>query len=241
MILQLWTRVNDIYTDWRGTLDSGGFFYYLNYYATEHEIEIPFLSNIQAMDLVYHGNFSGNKIVSSLIDNWYTEDFFPAQAVKLAEMFWKIEGERLLRLWSTYNKQYDPLWNYNMSGLTTEGHTGSDTLEKLGTQADTTSGKVQNTKKIEGLDSSTFQDSERTETEYGTSNTDRLKVERSFNNRQDQTTYNSTLTTAWSKQGNIGVKTNQEMLREEIEVWTWNFYYKVLFPAVDKILTIPVY
>lgn len=234
------TTLNDVYTNWEGTTGAGGFFYYLNYYAEENQIEIPFLTHVESLDLVYHGNFSGSKLVSPLVERWADEEFFPSYAVKLAEMFWKIEGERLLRLWNTYTIEYTPNWNYDMQTSGSEEHDGTDTRSIAGKQTDTTSGKTQTTSKIQGLDSSDFQNSERSETVYGADGQP-YKTEREYEDYADTMTYDTTTTRSQTKQGNIGVKTNQEMLREEIQLWAWNFYYQVLFPAVDKLLTLPVY
>ena len=242
--MMLQTRVNDIYKDWKGSNDKGGFFYFLNYYATEHEIEIPFLTNVGVLDLTFHGNFSGNKLTSPLLDDWYDEEFFDAQAVKLAEAFWKLEGERLLRMWETYNVQYNPIWNYDMHTHSTDDHTGTDTHNKNGKETSKTSGAMLTTSQIEGLDSSTFQDSERSETKYGVTkdgSTLPLESELSFTNRNDEMVYGSTHEYDMTRQGNIGVKTQQEMLREDIEFWKWNFYYQVLFPAVDRLIATPIY
>lgn len=43
------------------------------------------------------------------------------------------------------------------------------------------------------------------------------------------------------KYGNIGFATFQKMIREERDVWAWYFFYNVVFPDIDKILTIPIY
>ena len=53
----------------------------------------------------------------------------------------------------------------------------------------------------------------------------------------DTSTRNYTLT----RSGNIGVTTSQQMLTSEREVWLWNYFYEVVFPDVDKVLTSPLY
>lgn len=44
-----------------------------------------------------------------------------------------------------------------------------------------------------------------------------------------------------TRSGNIGVTTSQQMIESERELWQWNFIYNVVFPSVDKILTICTY
>ena len=44
-----------------------------------------------------------------------------------------------------------------------------------------------------------------------------------------------------TRSGNIGVTTSQQMLESERAVWLWNFFYSVVFPAIDRVLTIQIY
>ena len=53
----------------------------------------------------------------------------------------------------------------------------------------------------------------------------------------DTQTRNYTLT----RSGNIGVTTSQQMLQSERDLWIWNYFYNVVFPDVDKLLTIQTY
>lgn len=236
MLLQ---RVNDIYKDWK---TGHGFFYYLNQYAVSAELEIPFLDHTDSLDLEYHGNFSGTKITSTLIDNWYDEETFSTtQAVKLAETFWKLEGERLLRMYESYTAEYNPIHNYDMTYSGTDEHSGDDSLTKAGSERSENYGTVTSEHGIQGFDSSNYQDADKTTTTYGDTSVNPLVTNTSYVGRTDTTEYNSEITRSYTKSGNIGVKTQQEMLREEFQLWEWNFYYRCLFPAVDKLITIPLY
>ena len=44
-----------------------------------------------------------------------------------------------------------------------------------------------------------------------------------------------------TRSGNIGVTTSQQMLESERNLWMWNFFYGVVFPAIDRVLTIQIY
>ena len=44
-----------------------------------------------------------------------------------------------------------------------------------------------------------------------------------------------------TRQGNIGVTTSQQMLQSERDLWLWNYFNEVVFPDVDKVLTLSVY
>ena len=44
-----------------------------------------------------------------------------------------------------------------------------------------------------------------------------------------------------TRRGNIGVTTSQQMLQSERDLWLWNYFSDVVFPDLDKLLTIPIY
>ena len=44
-----------------------------------------------------------------------------------------------------------------------------------------------------------------------------------------------------TRSGNIGVTTSQQMLQSERDLWLWSFFDHVVFPDVDKVLTLPIY
>lgn len=232
-------KLNDVYDEWR----TNGFFHFLYYYASTNSIEIPFIPTAQValvLDLEYHGNHSGNKIISCLLERIYDEDFFNAYAVKIAEMFWTLNGDNLLKLFTVYSKEYNPIANYDMTETSTEEMDGTDTRELSGSQFDKTTGKVITTDKVKGFDSSNYADSERSEVEYNDNNTP-LQRERSYDKYKDKLTHDTLLTVRKTRSGNIGVTTTQQMLESEINLWQWNFYYRELFRLADKLVTIPVY
>ena len=41
--------------------------------------------------------------------------------------------------------------------------------------------------------------------------------------------------------GNIGVTTSQQMIQSERDLDMWNFFYSVVFPSVDKVLTLMIF
>lgn len=44
-----------------------------------------------------------------------------------------------------------------------------------------------------------------------------------------------------TRSGNIGVTTTQQMLQSDIDLWVWNYFEDVVFPDIDKVLTIAIY
>lgn len=43
------------------------------------------------------------------------------------------------------------------------------------------------------------------------------------------------------KKGNIGLTPFQTLIKDERELWLWNFFQNIVFPDIDKVLTIPIY
>lgn len=101
------------------------------------------------------------------------------------------------------------------TGTDTTKHTGDNTITYNTTEADT------------GNNTTTFNT---TDTDSGTV-TDQ-------DSGQDVHTNNYTLT----RFGNIGVTTSQQMLESELMLRSvWNFFYSIVFPDIDKCLTLRVY
>lgn len=57
------------------------------------------------------------------------------------------------------------------------------------------------------------------------------------NSGKDTHTHNYELT----RSGNIGVTTSQQMLQAEHELWRWNFFEDVVFPDIDRVITLMIY
>lgn len=152
----------------------------------------------------------------------------------------------------------------------TTTHGGTQTTRNTGTQTDTRTGTVGtidsstaegsgsgNTERgIYGFNSATSSgDSEdtttttsRTTASGNSTRTDNLTDARTDDFTQTRTdslndatsgteSGNRTLT----RSGNIGVTTSQQMIESERELWLWNYFYSVIFPDVDGVLTIATY
>lgn len=44
-----------------------------------------------------------------------------------------------------------------------------------------------------------------------------------------------------TRSGNIGVTTSQQMIESQRELYMWHFFYNIVFPDIDRILTLQVY
>lgn len=264
-------RLNEIYNEWKS---DKGFFHFLFYYFSHASppIECPFLESAQdalLLDMKYHGGHSGQKIVSTFIDTFLSDidGMQDTYFVRFSEIFWKLNGENLLREYSIYSAEYNPLHNYDMTETLTEQHNGNhaDTIQTLSdvmhTGADTVSisrnesneTETSTVHNINGFDSvgGGVQSDSTTDNAATTTmaNPETNYTETEYDNRQQTTgnTNNSgttaeTITHTLSRAGNIGVTTSTQMLEQHGEFWKrWNFYESILFPAVDKLLTIPIY
>lgn len=175
------------------------------------------------------------------------------------------------KLWETMYFEYNPIENYSMredmandETVTEYGktHTRTDNLthSKTGTETDTpnltdtqTPNLTKTTEsKISGFNSLTSSPADdTTERSTGTSTLQRTGTNtRTYNTGDSDTgtqtyadtgsdtqTRNYTLT----RKGNIGVTTSQQMIESERALWMWDFFHNVVFPDVDRILTLQIY
>lgn len=252
-------QLNDVFKDW---LTGGGIFSALNAY------DVPWKTDINAalLDIEYHGNYSGSKNVSPVIrrimetDN--TDGITNARKTTLANMIFSINKTRWERLWKTLDADYNPISNYDMTeaetveteldntrhntGTVTDANTGTQTNANTGTVTDAATGSE--TAQRYAFNSSTGSNTAGASSTSGNTRTDNLTETRTDNlteTRTDDLTetedLNRTETRNLTRSGNIGVTTSQQMLTQEREVNIWNIFYSVIFPDVDKILTIATY
>lgn len=248
------TRIlNDIFVHWS---ENEGFFHFLYYWASHEspQIEIPWLPNsdiANMLDWEYHGNTSGDKPASALLDKFLKdiEEIGQAYFLRFAELWYRLFADTVNREFAVLSSQYNPIENYSMTESSSDSKTGTDILVKSGNQSRAMTGgrKVQTETKdsIQGFNSSTYNPDTKTEitdkTTYTDDNGNAETETETFNNVTDTTTYNSGVSHGMTRSGNIGTTTTQQMLQSEIDLWKWNFYHDILFPAVDKILICPMY
>ena len=149
------------------------------------------------------------------------------------------------------------------TGTETIAKTGTESIAKTGTESIDKSGKIKtetNTDDgIYGFDSSTDVPSNTSTSDtvqtFGADHSPYIEVRtpnttdtRTPNltdtrtpNLSDSEAENTTDTHSFEKSGNIGVTLAQRMIEAEIKLWQWNFFYKFLFPCVDRVLTLPIY
>ena len=52
---------------------------------------------------------------------------------------------------------------------------------------------------------------------------------------------NNQLNRTLTRHGNIGVTTSQQMIESERQLWIWNYFQNIVFPDIDKTLTLAIY
>ena len=234
------------------TPDTGGIFTALQ------QLDVPWAEEDIAtlLDTEYYGNVSGEKIVSPLVRKKLSDgELSAADQATIASVIFSLFGVNWSKDWATLSEQYDPIANYDMTEIMeddetvieygkTEDTTTGNTHTKTGTETETPAVSITTDDSVYGFNSSTDVPSNtREETpsgtdqmEYNTSETDSGSVGTDYGG-SDTHTRNYTLT----RKGNIGVTTSQQLLQSERDLWIWNFFRDVVFPDVDRVLTIDTY
>ena len=111
-------RIKEVFSNWKTT---GAIFAEL---ATR---DVPWANSFsaRAIGLDYYGNFSGNKIISSLIENILPSDgvLTSDEIVILADVIIGLYATKWGKLWATMLFEYNPIQNYNMVETMTDDET----------------------------------------------------------------------------------------------------------------------
>ena len=194
------------------------------------EFDVPWkdeeIENI--LDVEYFGNISGDKFISPLIAKLLSgPTLSAADLTLLASVIMAMNGVNWAKEYATLSAEYNPLENYSMTEQLRDDVTTDDfghTVTRTNNLADGTSSAVY------GFNSATAVNS-------GSVSGTNTGTVSDVNGGEDTRTREYDLT----RSGNIGVTTSQQMLQSERDLWRWNFFYNVVFPDVDKILTLRVY
>lgn len=230
-------KLTDVFPDW---MTGGGIF------AALDELDVPWAQDdiADSLDLEYFGNISGDKFISPLVDKIMSGDELTSSEIaSLAAVIFNISGVSWAKEYATRSFEYDPIENYSM----TETMTNDETVIEYGRSVERT----------DDLTNETTPDltADRSDSIYGFNSTDALPTGGSTNtttgtNTETQT---GTVTTADSgsdthtrnyaltRSGNIGVTTAQQMITSERDLWKWDFFRDVVFPDLNKVLTLNIY
>lgn len=258
-------KLNEAFDNWK---TGGGIFSVLQTLAVPWRSE-----NIATpLDFVYHGNRSGGKYVSPLVNDLADGDpLSTADKTVIANALLSIYSVSWGKIYTTMSAQYDPIENYSMTekmtnDTTTEQYgkstTRTDNLThaKTGTETETPNTTETTTPNLTtGTDNSLYgfnssdpvPTGKQTGKQTGTNTVAKTGTDTMTYNTSDTDTGTQTLADSGSdtrtrnytlkRSGNIGVTTSQQMLQSERELWMWSYFNDVVFPDVDRVLTLHIY
>ena len=203
--------------------------------------EIPFIpteSMSKRLNAYYYFGWSGDKYSSPLVEKYHLSHAMGQEwETEVAKTFWEIHGDELVRQWELFQKEFDPLASYDVHEETGYEHEGGGSLTKTGKDTRTKKGKITTTDSIWGINSSSNVNSDKSEVDYGTLGvTDELGYA-SGNTTTDTASDELTV----HKYGNLGTTSLTKLLKDDIEMWQWDFYTRFFFPAIDSMIALPIY
>lgn len=108
--------LNDYFTNWK---TGKGIFYYLSIQSAPWEMSV----DSKSLDMLYHGNTSGSKYISPLVENIALNPISDSDGDILAECAMAMFGNDWSRLWTALQTEYNPLENYNSKEVMTDNKT----------------------------------------------------------------------------------------------------------------------
>lgn len=178
----------------------------------------------------------------------------PQNIPEVAGMLYNVNIKNWQRLWDNYVAEYNPIENYNMeesedNERTIEyGHVNTredDLTHGIDTSEEYTPGStVVTSGDIYGFNSETAVPTGKSSVvgQGGTDTTARSGSETDSGSVTDTESGEDTHTEdrTLTRHGNIGVTTSAQMIKENINLWVWN-YFDSVFADVCKYLAIPIY
>lgn len=143
---------------------------------------------------------------------------------------WSNSWQRTFEKWvEALNIDYEPLWNYDRNEIYTDtrdrkyNDNETQTSESVSNTLTSSDTKSQTEGKVSAYDEATYSDREQetgsgTTNQTGSGNAQASTARDTGGNSNEIAQHNAHLF------GNIGVTTSQQMLREQLDVVTWNLY-----------------
>lgn len=187
--------LNDVFNQW---LNGKGV---LSFLTNNFDVPWKDYADGDILDLEYHGNRSGNKIIAPLVEKLLDENgISDANAIKLANLIFLRYGQNWAKLWDTLSFEYNPIENYRMTETEeisrnreldgTKGATDTiaETLRKTGTI-----GSVQN-KESSTEDTTNIDNSgNNSDSIYGFNSSNAVPSNESENSNTSETTSNGSI------------------------------------------------
>lgn len=244
-----------------------GIFYYIMLVAAELGVQLPWNDSVvdyATLDMEYMGNYSGSKIISPMLSMLITNGGLSIDSRKLAaKIIIRKYFKNWKRLWNVNVINYTPNENYNMiedrtrgveteeviDGTVTTRKTGTDTLTHGKIETDLYGQKVTtedksrfgfNSSDPSPVDKTLLTEGSKQDSKTNSGNDTQTKNLTDTEDEDRTNTGSIDETERITRSGNIGVTTNQQMLRSELDLWKWNFW-KNIFSDVDTVLSIQFY
>lgn len=172
--------LNDVFPDWA---TGGGIFSVLQTFPVPWQDETIGESDLSAsLDLEYHGNVSGDKLCSPLINKFMSGEILTdAEKQVIATAIIAVCGVNWGEMWETLSYEYDPIENYSMTETMLDDetvieygktHTRTDNLNHAKTGTETQTPNTTDTRTPNTTDTETPNTTE-THTPNTTTETDR--------------------------------------------------------------------
>lgn len=179
---------------------------------------------------------SGSKIIRPFyVQRWINKALsVRTQAIlKVVRMY----SPKWLKMWETMFYEYNPIENYNMIEEALKDKTEL-THGKKTTYAGKEVTDLENTHQLKAFDASaTWKDADKN------TGSNTLTFGTGANARYDENSGTDTTDHEYkfTRSGNIGVTTSQQMITQERELLMFNYFDDIVFPDIDKVLTLQVY
>ena len=144
----------------------------------------------------------------------YSDPEFMMHAIGVWSNKWRRTFDKWL---SALSEEYNPLHNYDRHEVYTDNRNINRTENATGTDNSTSSGSGNTENKVSAYDVSTYQPHDEADTSSTGSNSS-SSVTNASGKTSDVLKHDAHL------YGNIGVTTSQQMLRDELDIDTWNIY-----------------
>ena len=182
-------------------------------------------ANVDTYFMLMHGE----KLASKALDN-FTNDDGVVTGDKLKALAQMIHNKYIVNWeheYKTLTVKYNPIENTDY----VETYKGSASGKSGGTT--TEGGKITTATKISGLGSSSLVNDSETTQDFAPGNDPRKTTVSGTSSGSDQHEIR--------KHGNIGVTTNAEMIRSDIDVWKLNNFYDILCKDICDIIALSIF
>lgn len=208
----------------------------------------------QDMDDAYFTMYSGIKNPSQFVKLHMLDG--SVNSLTIARILWGIYGPGWTRLWNAYQTQYSPIENYTITEHTTHSQSDDRTIGRDST-TDSTDNSTSSVEYGESIDTTgnakTYQygfnsptgapttevDETGTESHSGTDTTTSSDTGKTTLNENTTDNLISKYDTERTRSGLTGQNTFQELLKQEFELWKWNFFLNV-FKDADEFLVLSI-